>query len=116
MGRHFLVLAGALLVIGVAGLVAPNPLAGLLETTPLLNSLHCAAAVLAAAAAARGIGAMRTVGQILGFSFATLATTAFATDAGFVSGLLPLTTSNAWLHLLFALAFLYYALLAPPTL
>jgi hypothetical protein len=33
-----------------------------------------------------------------------------------LGGVLPLSNSNAWFHLLMSLVFLYHALLAPPTL
>ena len=116
MAIRYYAIAAVLAAVGLLGLVLPAPLFGVFETTALLNGLHLAASVIAAIAAARGLGTMRAWGQLLGYVFAALSITAFAAGPEFVNGVLPLSSSNAWFHLVVALMFLYYALLAPPTL
>lgn len=116
MATRFYVLSALLVVLGGLGFARPSPIAGIFETTPLLNVIHLIAGLTAGVAARRGLGTMRRCGQILGYLFAALAVAGFATDAAFVHGLLPLSAANAWFHLALTLVFLYYALLAPPTL
>jgi hypothetical protein len=116
MARRYFTIAAVLAGMGILGFVAAGPVFGVYETTPALNVLHLLAALGTAIAATRGIGSMRTWGQLLGYVFAALAIAGFAADADLVANLLPLTHSNAWVHLVLALLFLYHALLAPPTL
>jgi hypothetical protein len=114
-GRYY-VLGMLLIAVGFAGFLLSSPLLGVLEVSPALNIIHLVAGAATIAAAVRGLGAMRTWGKLLGFIFLVSAIVAFAVDGGPLAGLLPLTDSNAWAHLAIALAYLYHALLAPPTL
>jgi hypothetical protein len=115
MARRFYGLAVALVLLGALGYALPSPLFGVLDLTPALNALHIMAGVIAGAAASRGLGSMRAAGRLLGFLFAALAAAAFIFDAPAMADVLPLSTNNAWMHLILALVFLYHALLAPPT-
>ena len=115
MATRFLILAALLAAGGVLGFVLPSPLFGVFDTTSVLNATHLAAAALTAVAARRGLGTMRSWGQILGWVFVALAIAGFAADADSVGNILPLSDSNAWFHLGLALVYLYHALLAPPT-
>ena len=116
MARRYYVFAALLAVLGLIGFAVPSPLFGVFGTTPLLNAVHLLAALGTAIAAARGLGPMRWWGQVAGYVFAALAIAGFATDGDSVANLLPLSAANAWFHLATALAFLYHALLAPPTI
>jgi hypothetical protein len=116
MATRFFFLAAVLVTLAVLGFAMPSPLFGVFETTPTLNIIHGGAGVMAAIAATRGLGTMRACGQILGYTFAALSVAGMVTDAGAVAHVLPLTNSNVWFHLVATLVFLYYALLAPPTL
>jgi hypothetical protein len=116
MRLRYVLVAVLLAGLGLAGFVLESPLLGVFEVTPLLNVIHLAAATCAGIAAFRGIGSMRSCGKIIGAGFAGLAIAAFAMDSAAVGDTLPLTDSNAWLHLVLALVFLYHALLAPPVL
>ena len=116
MARRYYALAAALFALGVLGFLLPGPLFGFFDVTPASNAIHLGAGVLTALAARRGLGTMRSWGQMLGYLFAGLTIAAVATDGSSVANLLPLTNSNAWFHLALSLVFLYHALLAPPTL
>lgn len=116
MAIRFYLLAVVLGVLGIWGFLSGGPLLGIFDVTALLNVVHLTAAIAAATAAMRGLGTMRAVGQMLGYVFAALATAAFVMEPSSLGGVLPLSNSNAWFHLLMALVFLYHALLAPPTL
>jgi hypothetical protein len=116
MATRFYLLALALGIVGIWGFLSGGPLLGTFEVTALLNVLHLIAAIAAAAAAMRGLGTMRAVGRMLGYVLGALATAAFAMEPSSLGGVLPLSNSNAWFHLLMSLVFLYHALLAPPTL
>ena len=115
MARRYYGLAGVLVLLGAVGFALPSPVLGVVDVTPALNVVHLVAGVIAGFAATRGLRTMRSAGQLLGYLFAALAAAAFLADASAVAGVLPLSTSNGWLHLTFALVFLYHALLAPPT-
>jgi hypothetical protein len=116
MARRYYVVAALLILVGLAGILLSNPIAGVFEVTPLLDGIHIVAGVVTALAASRGLGTMRAWGQMLGYLFAALAVAGFATDAQSAANLLPLSDSNAWFHLVLALVYLYHALLAPPTI
>jgi Domain of unknown function (DUF4383) len=116
MRFRYFVLALLLVMLGVLGFAVGDPLFGSIEVTPLGNALHVLAGLCTAVAATRGIGSMRMWGKILGFLFLALSIAAFAAEGTLVANALPLTDSNAWLHLALACVFLYHALLAPPTL
>jgi hypothetical protein len=116
MRSRYLVVALLLVILGVLGFVLADPLFGKVEVTPLGNAVHVLAGLCTAIAATRGIGSMRMWGKILGFLFLALSIAAFAADGTLIGNALPLTDSNAWLHLALACVFLYHALLAPPTL
>jgi hypothetical protein len=64
--RIYFALGGVLLLVGVAGIFMPSPVLGLFEVNTLHNIIHIASGGLALAAAAQGIGAMRTWGRALG--------------------------------------------------
>jgi hypothetical protein len=116
MARRYYVIAAVLVAIGVAGFLLPSPLFGVFEVTMVLNAWHVLAGVAAAIAATRGVGTMRSWGQGLGYVFAALTVAGFVMEPETVNYMLPLSTANAWFHLLVTLVFLYHALLAPPTL
>ena len=116
MARRFYAIAASLAVIGGLGFLLPSPILGVFETTPALNTIHLAAAVVSAFAATRGIGTMRSCGRLLGYVFAALAVAGFVIDAASVGNVVPLSATNAWFHLVMALVLLYHALLAPPVL
>jgi hypothetical protein len=116
MATRYYIVGFLLILLGIVGFFAAESIAGVLDVTSPLNAIHMAAGAMTIGAATRGLGTMRAWGKLLGFSFAILAVAGFTLDGATVNDLLPLTDNNAWLHLVFALVFLYHALLAPPTL
>jgi hypothetical protein len=116
MAARYYVVGALLVIVGIVGFLLPNPVFGIFDVTPPLNALHVGAGAMSIGAATRGLGTMRGWGKLLGFGFVGLAIAGFAMEAATVAHVLPLSDSNAWLHLVVGLIFLYHALLAPPTL
>ena len=109
---HF---AGALLaVLGVLGLLMASPLFEVLPLNAGLNVLHLLTGCAASVAALRGIGTMRQLGKLLGFTYLAFTIAAFTFDTASVSSIMAVYERTGWLHLLVACIFLYQALFAPP--
>ena len=113
MKKAYLVMGTLLLLGGGVGLVQ-NPVLGLFEVNLLLNLIHLGSGVLTVAAAFKGIGTMRTWGKLFGFFYLAVAIAGSVVPQGNFLGLMHLNVPDNVLHVILALFFLYYGLLAPP--
>jgi hypothetical protein len=114
MRTIYLVLGILLLGIGVAGFLMPSAVFGVFSIDALHNIVHIASGALTLLAAARGIGAMRSLGRLFGAVYGGLGVLGLIWPDLF--GLMHLTGADHVLHFALAAAFLYVGLLAPPKL
>jgi hypothetical protein len=110
----YFAIGGVLVVAGVLGIIVPGPVLGLFEVNTLHNIIHLASGGLALAAAAQGIGAMRTWGRALGLMYLVVAVAGTVDPS--LYGLMHVNQNDNLLHFGLAAIFLYVGFLAPPTL
>ena len=114
MRKIYLVVGTLLITAGLAGFAIDRPVFGVFEVNALHHVVHIATGALTLAAAARGIGPMRTWGRLFGAIYAALGVIGAARPDLF--GLMQVNAPDNLLHFASALAFLYVGLLAPPRL
>jgi hypothetical protein len=114
MRKIYLITAAVLAACGLAALIMPAPVAGLIDVDNFRALVYLVSSVLTVIAAVQGIGPMRTAGRLLGIVYLALGVLGFISPDLF--GVMPLDPASNVLHLALSLPFLYVGLLAPPRL
>lgn len=113
MAKTIMYVAGVVFIaLGLLGFVN-DPILGIFDVDAMHNIVHLVSGILAFVFASQGERQARMFSLVLGVVYALVTILGFMTGEGKLLGLMTINGADNWLHLLFAVVFLYFGLKKP---